>query len=88
MTEERRRPLPQKIVSWVDRRHFISVRSFNLYICMWMTWKVSEWAFAFAHMSTFNGLETAGVIAAVTAPVCALQGFVFGSYMKAKDGTP
>ena len=71
-------------VSWVDRRHFISVRAFTLYVTLWMTWRVTEWAFAFAHISSGSGLETAGVIGAVTAPVCALQGFVFKFYMDAK----
>lgn len=70
--------------AWVDRRHFISVRAFTLYATLWLTWEVSRWAFAFATIATGSGIETAAVIGAVTAPACALQGFVFSSYMKAK----
>lgn len=74
----------KEFIAWVDRRHFISVRGVVLYITLWMTWKVTQWAFAFATIATGSGVETAAVIAAVTAPVCALQGFVFKFYMDAK----
>ncbi len=85
MTENRRKSLPERVASWADRRHFISVRAATLYITLWMTYKVTEWAFAYATIATGSGVETAAVIAAVTAPVCALQGFVFGQYMKGKS---
>lgn len=74
----------QQFMAWLDRRHFVSVRALTLYVTVWMTWKVTQWAFAFSTIATGDGVATAAVIAAVTAPVCALQGFVFSSYMAAK----
>lgn len=71
-------------LSWVDRRHFISVRALTLYVTLWMTWEVTAWAFRFATATMLPGMEVAAIIAAVTAPVCALQGFVFKFYMDAK----
>lgn len=69
-------------LAWADRRNFISVRSFTLYCTLWMTYEVTLWATVFARTATGSGTDLALVIAAVTAPVCALQGFVFNSYVK------
>ena len=85
VTEERRRPLRHRLASWADRRHFVSVRTGVLAATVWMTWEVTEWAFAFAYATPLSGLEAAAVIAAVTAPFCALQAAVFGDYMRAKN---
>lgn len=88
MIEERRKNLPQKFISWMDRRHIVSVRSAVMGATVWLTFYVTYESFRFAFWSKMSGVEIAAVIAAVTAPVCALQGFVFSSYMKAKDGQP
>ena len=72
---------------WADRRNFISVRSGVLYVTVWMTWRVTEWAFALTSAwmnSGKTGIETAAVVAAVTAPFTALQVFAFKTYMESK----
>ena len=86
--EEKRKALPQRFASWADRRHLVSVRTAVIGATVWMTWEVTKWAFDFARLSPLPGIDRAAVIAAVTAPFCALQAAAFGQYMKAKDGTP
>lgn len=71
-------------LKWADNRHFISVRAFVIYATVWMTWKATEQAWIFASHSTLDGVGTAAVVAAVTAPVAALQGFVFRDYIASK----
>jgi hypothetical protein len=55
-----------------------------LFITVYMTWKSFEWAAHFAGTSTKSGLEEAAIIAAVTAPISALQGFVFKVYTESR----
>lgn len=86
--EERRKALPQRLVSWADRRHFLSVRSAVLAVTVWMTWDVTKWAMVFAYAPNIEPLGKAAIIGAVTACVAALQAFVFKWYMQAKDGNP
>lgn len=74
----------EKFLQWADRRNFVSVRALTLYITLWMTWKAFAWAAAFAHTTTMDGLQAAAIIAAVTAPISALQGFIFKFYMESK----
>jgi len=50
-----------------------------------MTSQTTVQAWQFAHTSQLDGVGTAAVIAAVTAPLAALQVFVFNSYMKGKS---
>jgi hypothetical protein len=76
-----------KFLSWADRRNFISIRSATLGVTVWMTWRVTEWAFALTQMwmeSGKSGIETAAVVAAVTAPFATLQAFAFKVYLDAK----
>jgi hypothetical protein len=73
-----------RAISWIDRRNFISIRAAVLGVTVWLTVSVIREAWIFAAMSHFDGVGTAAVIAAVTAPVTALQGFAFSSYMGAK----
>jgi len=76
-----------RFLIWADQRHFISVRALTLYVALVMTWQVVDWAtnFAYAVATTDkSGVEMAAIIAAVTAPVSALQAFVFKWYMEAK----
>lgn len=69
-----------EFIAWVDRRSFISVRAFTLYVTLWMTWEAFRWAAEYAFASRLDGLTIAAVIAAVTAPISVLQGFVFKVY--------
>lgn len=71
-------------IQWADRRNFISVRALTLYLTLWMTWKSFAWAAQYASTVTIDGLQAAAIIAAVTAPISALQGFIFKFYMEAK----
>lgn len=71
-------------ISWADRRHFISVRAVTLYITLWLTWESFHWAAEFAMATAKDGVQVGLIIAAVTAPVAALQGFVFKAYMDSK----
>lgn len=72
-------------VKWFDDKNFISVRSFILYITVWMTWRAFEWAadYAVGHSGT-SGSDVAMIIAAVTAPISVLQGFVFKVYSESR----
>jgi hypothetical protein len=70
--------------SWLDRRHFVSVRAGMQYAVAAMTWQVTVWAFEFARTSPLPGLEVAAVLAAVTVPFCGLQAAIFSQYMGAK----
>ena len=69
-----------RLIAWIDRRNFIAVRSAVLYVCVWMTWKATAAAWAFVEASKFDGTGTAAIVAAVMAPVAALNGYVFGWY--------
>ncbi len=76
-------------LKWLNSRHFVSVRTTLLAMVVWMTWEVTKWSFDFARTSDLPGLDRAAVIAAVTAPFCALQAAVFAIYgwMGKKDAT-
>lgn len=67
---------------WVDSRAV--VRRLVLFITLWMTYEITIQAWVFAKSSTFDGVGTAAVIAAVTAPFATLQGWVFSIYVKGK----
>lgn len=75
---------PERFVAWADKRNFVSVRAFTLYITLWMTWEAFQWAAAFAYAAKLDGLGTAAVVAAVTAPISVLQGFIFKVYAENK----
>jgi hypothetical protein len=81
MTTERRTGRGWNIWHWLERKNFVSIHAFMLYATMWMTWRITEqaWAYAFAS-HTSSGVEAAAVIGAVTVPFAALQGFVFKIY--------
>ena len=56
-----------------------------LIVTIVMTWRITVWAFEFAHaMADHNGMETAAVIAAITVPFTALQAFAFKTYTDGK----
>lgn len=73
-----------KFAAWLDRRHFVSVRSATLYVTLWLTYEAFAWAAQYAHATTLDGLGAAAVIGAVTGPISILQGWVFREYMEAK----
>lgn len=61
-------------------------RTTVLFVTLWMTYRAFEWAahYAMSGMET-NGMEAAAIIAAVTAPICALQAAVFKTYADSKE---
>ena len=57
------------------------IRRFVLLWTMCMTWQTFKWAAEFAQSYQLgSGVEQASVIAAVTAPIAALLGYVFKVY--------
>jgi hypothetical protein len=74
-----------KFWDWVDSRAV--VRRSVLYFTLYMTATVTYQAWLFAHSSTFDGLGTAAVIAAITAPTAALQTYAFRDYISGKGKT-
>lgn len=75
----------ERFWEWVDRRQV--VRRIAFFTTLWMTWQAFTWAAVFAETSSRVGIDVAAIIAAVTAPVAALQGYIFSSYSQGrKDG--
>lgn len=75
---------PERFLAWADQRSFVSVRAFTLYVTLWMTWEAFQWAAQYAYATQLDGLGTAAVVAAVTAPISVLQGFIFKVYAESK----
>lgn len=71
-------------LKWADAKNFISVRSFVLYVTVWMTWEAFNWAAVFATVTEKTGADVALIIAAVTAPISVLQGFIFKIYSESR----
>ena len=69
-------------LDFIDNRAVVrrTVLAFTLY----MTWYGVHEAWIFADKSSFDGVGTAAVIAAVLTPIAALQGFAFQSYSKSR----
>lgn len=63
---------------WIDSRAV--VRRLVLGYTLWMTWYGVHEAVQFAYQSKFDGVGTAAIIAAILAPIAALQGFAFANY--------
>ena len=63
---------------WIDNRAVI--RRVVLLFTLYMTYYGVNTAWKFASSSPFDGIGTAAVIAAVLAPIAALQGFAFQNY--------
>lgn len=68
---------------WIDNRSV--VRRLVLFFTLYMTWYGTHMAWQFAKVSTFDGVGTAAVIAAVLAPIAALQGFAFNTYASGRN---
>lgn len=73
-----------RALAWLERKNFISVHSLTLYITIWMSWEAFERMSAYAIVSRLDGIGTAAVIAAITAPITALQVFVFRVYSESR----
>lgn len=67
---------------WVDSRTVVrrAVVAFTLYMTITETWHAWE----FARISTFDGVGTAAVIAAVLVPLGAVQAFAFHMYTEGR----
>jgi len=63
---------------WIDTRAVI--RRVVLFFTLFMTYYGVAMAWKFASASPFDGIGTAAVIAAVLAPIAALQGAAFQNY--------
>ena len=63
---------------WIDNRAV--VRRFVLLFTLYMTYYGVHKEWLFADASRFDGVGTAAVIAAVLAPIAAVQGFAFQHY--------
>jgi hypothetical protein len=62
-------------------------RTVVLGVTLWMTWKCFQWANDYAEAvlaASGDALGAAAIIAAVTAPVSVLQGYVFKAYIESK----
>ena len=68
----------EALQDWVDNRAVI--RRIVLFFTLYMTYYGVATAWKFASASPFDGIGTAAVIAAVLAPIAALQGFAFQNY--------
>ena len=77
---------PRSVWSWCERKNFISVHSFTLYVTLFMTWEAFRWAAEYAmRTSATNALQDAAIIGAVTAPISYLQKAVFEIYSKSRQ---
>jgi hypothetical protein len=68
---------------WVDNRAIIRRLSFG--VTVWMTYQSFQWATEFASTTSKDGAEVGLIIAAVTAPIAALQAFVTSTYSSSRD---
>lgn len=64
-------------------------RTAVLFVTLWMTWRAFDWAAAYASALIAVGgddkwVAAAAMIAAVTAPISALQAAVFKAYISSK----
>lgn len=71
------------LLDFIDNRAV--VRRIVLSITVWMTWRSFVWAAAFADHTTLGGTDAGLIIAAVTAPIAALQGFIFKIYAEGRN---
>lgn len=61
-------------------------RSTVLFVTLWMTWRAFAWAAQYAAgIAPADGVGGAAMIAAVTAPISALQIAVFKAYLDSKS---
>lgn len=70
-------------LDFIDNRSI--VRRSILFVTLYMSWLSFEWAMIFATETAKTGAEVGLIIAAVTGPVAALQGFVLKVYSDARN---
>lgn len=73
-------------VDWVALEDRLALRrTLVLAVTVWMTWRAFAWAGEYAMLTKLtSGIDTAAIIAAVTAPITYLQVAVFKAYIDAK----
>lgn len=77
-----------RFLAWVTEKNFFAVRSFMLYVSVWMTVEATRWAFAYAQTSKLTaGVDIAAVIVAATGPITAFTGFVYKWYSEGRNGS-
>ena len=67
---------------FVDNR--LIVRRINLFVTVYMSYEAFRWAAEFATTTDKSGAGVGLIIAAVTGPVAALQGFVLKVYSEGR----
>ena len=72
-----------RLWDFVDNRGVI--RRVVLGIAVWLTWRASEWAMAYADQSNETGAEIALIVAAVTGPITVFCGYVFKAYIEGRQ---
>lgn len=72
-----------QFLDFIDSRAVI--RRIVLFFTLFMTYYGVATAWKFAYASPFDGVGTAAVIAAVLAPIAALQGAAFANYSTGRD---
>ena len=73
-------------LDFIDTRAVI--RRIVLGVTLWMTWESYTWAATFAESAVAHGktgMDYAALIAAVTLPISALQGYVFKVYAEGRE---
>ena len=73
----------ERFWNWIDSRSVI--RRIVLFVTLWMTWAAFAWAAGFAETTLKSGIEVAAIIGAVTAPIAALQAFIFKIYAEGRN---
>lgn len=68
---------------FIDKRSII--RRGTLVATIWLSWLSFEWAMVFATETAKSGAEVGLIIAAVTGPIAALQGFVLKVYADGRN---
>lgn len=72
-----------KFWDWIDQRAII--RRIMLFSTMYMTWHAYLWGAHFAEVTVRPGMEVPSIIAAVTAPIIALMGYVLKVYADGRN---
>lgn len=72
-------------LDFIDNR--VVVRRIVLFATLYMTWDAYRWAAIFATTTDKTGAEVGLIIAAVTAPISVLQGFIFKAYSEVRADT-
>lgn len=70
------------LLDFIDNRAVI--RRIVLGVTVWFTYEITLAAWQYAAHSPYDGIGTAAVIAAVTAPFAALQAHAFSVYTKGR----